>query len=153
MLDFSKLLPVQIKVSLLTDTAQMPKYATDGDAGADLFCDEPNSLDLYPQDVFGLKTGIAIEIPKGYVGLVHPRSGMALRRGLTVANAPGTIDSGYRGEVKVLLVNIGREVQTIHPGDRIAQLVLQRVETAVFLSASELEDSSRGAGGFGSTGN
>ena len=99
-----------------------------------------------------MATGLAMAIPDGWVGLVHPRSGLALRHGLTVANAPGTIDAGYRGEVKVILVNLGAEPVTISVGERIAQLVLQEVGRAVVEEVDALDDTTRGAGGFGSTG-
>lgn len=130
----------------------MPAYATDGDAGADLVAAE--SLTLQPGGGRALvPTGAAIAIPPGYAGFVQPRSGLALRHGVTCLNSPGLIDSGYRGELKVLLVNTDpNEPFHIERGDRIAQLVIQRVEHASFVEVDELPDSARGEGGFGSTG-
>jgi dUTP pyrophosphatase len=128
----------------------LPKYATRGDAGADLVS---NSYALIPAKGRALVgTGIKIAIPEGYVGLVHPRSGLALKHGITVLNAPGTIDSGYRGEIGVILYNSGSEHFEIKAGDRIAQLVIQKVETAEFEIVDALIDTDRGEGGFGSTG-
>ncbi|BBE22526.1 deoxyuridine 5'-triphosphate nucleotidohydrolase [Arthrobacter sp. MN05-02] len=142
-------LPVQIL--MLDDGLEPPAYATDGDAGADLRTAvdvvlEPGARALVP-------TGVALALPRGYAGLVHPRSGLAARHGLTIVNAPGTIDAGYRGEIKVCLLNTDRtEAVRLTRGDRIAQLVIQRVEHAVFAVVDELPDSVRGTGGFGSTG-
>jgi dUTP pyrophosphatase len=128
----------------------VPKYATRGDAGADLTA---SGYTMVPAGSRALvKTGIKIAIPEGYVGLVHPRSGLALKHGITVLNAPGTIDSGYRGEVGVILYNSGAENFEIRAGDRIAQLVIQKVETAEFEIVDALIDTDRGEGGFGSTG-
>ncbi len=130
----------------------LPRYATEGDAGADLVASE--DVELAPGGGRGLvPTGTHIAIPEGYAGFVQPRSGLALRHGVTCLNTPGLIDSGYRGELKVLLVNTDpAEPFTVRRGDRIAQLVLQRVEQANFVEVEELPSSSRGAGGFGSTG-
>jgi dUTP pyrophosphatase len=130
----------------------MPAYATDGDAGADLVAAE--ALTLAPAGGRALvPTGAAIAIPAGYAGFVQPRSGLALRHGVTCLNSPGLIDSGYRGELKVLLVNTDpTEPFTIERGDRIAQIVIQRVEHCSFVEVTELPDSERGEGGFGSTG-
>src|SRR5690606_10523157 len=110
------------------------------------------AIELAPGQRHAVATGWAMAIPDGWVGLVHPRSGLALRQGLTVANAPGTIDAGYRGEVKVILVNLGSEPVAIAPGDRVAQLVLQQVGRAEVVEVDALDATGRGAGGFGSTG-
>jgi dUTP pyrophosphatase len=107
---------------------------------------------LPPGGRAAIGTGLAVAVPDGWVGLVHPRSGLALRRGLTVVNAPGTVDAGYRGELKVLLVNLGQEAVQIEAGDRVAQLVLQRVGHAQVVEVEDLDATGRGAGGFGSTG-
>ncbi|MFJ6003201.1 dUTP diphosphatase [Arthrobacter sp. NPDC092385] len=142
-------LPVQIL--MLDDGLEPPAYATDGDAGADL----RTAVDvvLAPGERALVPTGLALALPRGYVGLVHPRSGLAARHGVTIVNAPGTIDAGYRGEVKVCLLNTDRnETVRFTRGDRVAQLVIQRVEHAVFEIVGELPESVRGAGGFGSTG-
>ena len=130
----------------------MPAYATEGDAGADLVAAE--AMTLAPAGGRGLvPTGAAIAIPPGYAGFVQPRSGLALKHGVTCLNTPGLIDSGYRGELKVILVNLDpTEPFTIERGDRIAQLVIQRVEHADFVEVDELPDSARGEGGFGSSG-
>lgn len=130
--------------------AVVPSYAHEGDAGMDLVSVE--FVAIPPGGRHAVATGWAMAIPDGWVGLVHPRSGLALRRGLTVANAPGTIDAGYRGEVKVLLVNLGDEHVKIEAGDRVAQLVLQRVGHADVEEVETLPGTARGAGGFGSTG-
>ncbi|WP_258058936.1 dUTP diphosphatase [Arthrobacter sp. B1805] len=142
-------LPVQIL--MLDDGLEHPAYATDGDAGADL----RTAVDvvLAPGERALVPTGVAMALPHGYVGLVHPRSGLAARHGVTIVNAPGTIDAGYRGEIKVCLLNTDRtDPVRLTRGDRIAQLVIQRVEHAVFAVVDELPGSVRGSGGFGSTG-
>jgi dUTP pyrophosphatase len=128
----------------------VPVYSRDGDAGADLTSSE---YALIPAGGRALvKTGIKIAIPYGYVGLVHPRSGLALKSGITVLNTPGTIDSGYRGEVGVILYNTTDIHFEVQAGDRIAQLVVQKVETVEFNKVDALIESDRGEGGFGSTG-
>ena len=142
---------VEVQFTRLDRELALPSYAHPGDAGADLVARtdvvlEPGARALVP-------TGLALAIPVGFVGLVHPRSGLAAKNGVTVLNAPGTIDSGYRGEVAVLLLNTDpHSAVTIRRGDRIAQLVLQRVSQAVFVESADLESTSRGDGGFGSTG-
>jgi len=129
----------------------LPSYAHPGDAGADLVAAQ--DVELAPGARASVRTGVALAIPDGYVGLVHPRSGPAARLGVTVLNAPGTVDAGYRGEILVILVNHDRTgTVEISRGDRIAQLVVQRVERAVFQVVDELDDTARGAGGHGSTG-
>jgi dUTP pyrophosphatase len=140
-----------VYVRRLSEHAEIPRFAHDGDAGADLVATE--DLVLKPGQRALVSTGIAIAIPEGYVGLVHPRSGLAAQHGISVVNAPGTIDAGYRGEVKVILVNLDPDSEfRVEAGDRIAQLVIQKVERPAFVEAGELPDSARGAGGFGSTG-
>lgn len=130
---------------------QPPRYAHPGDAGADLVTTQDVVLGPGERAVVG--TGVAIALPAGYAGFVHPRSGLAARLGLSVANTPGTIDAGYRGEIRVCLVNHDpREPVVLRRGDRIAQLVVQRVEHAVFREVAELPGSARGAAGYGSTG-
>jgi dUTP pyrophosphatase len=129
----------------------LPAYAHPGDAGADLVAAE--DVDLAPGARALVRTGVAIALPQGYVGLVHPRSGLASRLGVTVLNAPGTVDAGYRGEILVNLVNHDRVITAkISRGDRIAQLVVQCVERAHFVVVDELPETRRGAGGHGSTG-
>lgn len=141
---------VVVPIRLLDPAITPPAYAHATDAGADLV--STIDLALAPGQRGLVPTGIAVAIPPGYVGLVHPRSGLALRAGLTVLNAPGTIDADYRGEVGVVLVNTDTTATaTVRRGDRIAQLVLQRVASATWDVVGELPDTNRGAGGFGST--
>jgi dUTP pyrophosphatase len=142
---------MDIPIVRLDTDLPVPSYAHPGDAGADLH----SALDvtLAPGERRLVPTGIALALPEGYVGLVHPRSGLAARHGLSIVNAPGTIDAGYRGEVQVCLVNLDPTTAiTVRRGDRIAQLVVQRVEQARFVEVADLPDSARGAGGYGSTG-
>ena len=142
---------VDIEFKLLHELAQAPKYAHDGDAGADLVCIE--EVKLAPGERSLVATGVAIGMPAGYVGLVHPRSGLATKHGIGIVNTPGTIDSGYRGELKVCLINLDpTESVTLPAGSRIAQLVIQEVTTAQFIQVQELDESERSDKGFGSTG-
>ena len=129
----------------------LPSRQTGGSAGFDLASAEPDFV-LAPGERRLVATGLSIELPQGVEGQVRPRSGLALRHGLTMPNAPGTIDSDYRGELKVILQNSGAQPVTIARGDRIAQLVFARYETPDLVDATALDDSARGAGGFGSTG-
>ena len=130
----------------------MPFYATDGAAGADVRSAEAGPVTLEPGDRAALATGLVFEIPQGWEIQVRPRSGLAWRKGLTVVNAPGTIDSDYRGEVKILLVNLGSKSVTIERGDRVAQLIVSPVHRAVFAEVEAVSDTERAEGGFGSTG-
>lgn len=142
---------MDVPVRLLDPDLPLPAYAHPGDAGADLVSAE--HVRLAPGERRLVHTGVAIALPDGYVGLVHPRSGLAARLGVTVLNAPGTVDAGYRGEIFVNLVNHDPNgTVTIARGDRIAQLLFQRVERAVFHVVDDLGDTARGAGGHGSTG-
>lgn len=142
---------VQISISRLDPDLPLPSYAHPGDAGADLYARE--DVTLAPGERRLVPTGISLALPEGYVALVHPRSGLAHRTGLSIVNAPGTIDAGYRGEVQVCLVNLDPATPIeLRRGDRIAQLVVQRFETAGFVEVDELPGSSRGTGGYGSTG-
>jgi len=142
---------VEVLLTRLDPDIPLPCYARDGDAGADLMTTEDLVLEPGRRAVVG--TGIAIALPAGYAGFVHPRSGLAARAGLSVVNAPGTVDAGYRGEVRVCLINHDTdEAIRLRRGDRIAQLVVQRVATAVFREVDELPASQRGDGGYGSTG-
>jgi dUTP pyrophosphatase len=142
-------LDVQVRLSSSEDVA--PRYALPGDAGADLSLAE--DVDLAPFERALVGTGVAVAIPEGYAGFVHPRSGLAHRLGLSLVNAPGTIDAGYRGEIKVNLVNLDPTTPiSLRRGDRIAQLVVQPVVQARFVPVDELPDTERGSGGHGSTG-
>ncbi len=133
------------------DGAKVPEYAMPGDAGADLRARV--AVDLAPFQRALVPTGVALALPNGYVGLVHPRSGLAVKMGVTVLNAPGTIDAGYRGEIKVPLINLDpRESVHFEPGERIAQLIIQRYVQARFVPAERLPGSVRSDAGFGSTG-
>jgi dUTP pyrophosphatase len=143
---------LEIPIQVLDPDLPMPAYARPGDAGADLLARQ--GAVLTPGGGRALvPTGIALAIPEGYAGFVQPRSGLALRHGVTLLNTPGLIDAGYRDELCVLLVNLDPDSPyEVHRGDRIAQLVVQRVETASFLRAESLSESARGLGGFGHTG-
>ena len=130
----------------------LPRYQSAHAAGMDLVADIEASLEIAPMGRAAVPAGIAVEIPPGFEGQVRPRSGRALEEGLTLVNSPGTVDADYRGEIKVLLVNLGNAPITIRPGDRIAQLVIAPVARAELVEVAELEPSSRGGGGFGHTG-
>lgn len=142
---------VNIEFKLLHELAQAPKYAHDGDAGADLVCIE--DVTLAPGERSLVSTGVAIALPAGYVGLVHPRSGLATKHGIGIVNTPGTIDSGYRGELKICLINLDPS-QTVNlpAGSRIAQLVIHEVTSAQFIQVQDLGETERNDKGFGSTG-
>jgi dUTP pyrophosphatase len=141
----------EVLITRLDDGVPLPSYAHPGDAGADLVT--THDLTLKPGERRLASTGIAIALQDGYAAFVHPRSGLAARHGLSIVNAPGTVDAGYRGEIKVCLVNLDpSEPVTLHRGDRIAQLVIQRVEKARFVAVERLPGSARGDGGYGSTG-
>ncbi len=143
--------PVIVTLKLLADGVEIPDYAKPGDAACDLR--STLSVELSPLMRTLVPTGIALEIPEGYAGLVTPRSGMAANFGIMCLNSPGLIDSGYRGEIKVVLYNSDpRESFTIHQGDRIAQLFLVAVPKVSFMPVEKLSESARGAGGFGHTG-
>ena len=132
--------------------AVAPAYMTAGAAGMDLASAADGPVTLGPGQRVAVPTGLELEIPDGYEGQVRPRSGLARKHGITLANAPGTIDSDYRGEVVVLLVNLGQEAHTVAPGDRIAQLVIAPVVRVDVVEADDLSSSNRGSGGFGHTG-
>ena len=143
--------PVNVHIKLLDPELPAPAYAKPGDAGADLrsridFELEPGERALVP-------TGVAIALPEGYVGLVHPRSGLATKNGITIVNAPGTVDSGYRGELMVTLLNTDKTKSFhVQRGDRIAQLIIQKYEHATFTVVDDLDQTERGSSGFGSSG-
>lgn len=142
---------VEVQVRRLDPDVPLPTYAHPGDAGADL--SSTVDVRLEPGERALVPTGIGVALPDGFVALVHPRSGLAARCGVSIVNAPGTVDAGYRGEIKVMLINLDpREPVVLRRGDRIAQLVVQQVERARFVEVQELPVSVRGAGGHGSTG-
>jgi len=142
---------MQLKFQILSDAATLPTRANEGDAGLDLYASEPAHIG--PGERWQVGTGIAVEIPEGHAGLVLPRSGLAKRHGISLANAPGLIDAGYRGELRVLLLNNDpAEIFRVEPGDRIAQLVITPVVVADPVAADSLSGSERGEGGFGSSG-
>lgn len=143
--------PVNVHIKLLDPELPAPAYAKPGDAGADLR--SRIDFDLEPGERALVPTGMAIALPEGYVGLVHPRSGLAIKNGITIVNAPGTVDSGYRGELMVTLLNTDKTKSFhVQRGDRIAQLVIQKYEHATFTVVDELEQTERGSSGFGSSG-
>jgi dUTP diphosphatase len=142
---------VEVLLLQLDPGLEPPSYAHPHDAGADLRSTE--SFELQPGERRLVGTGVAISLPAGYAAFVHPRSGLAARHGISIVNAPGTVDAGYRGEIKVCLLNTDRsQPMSISRGDRIAQLVIQPVSTAAFVAVTELPGSARGSGGYGSTG-
>ncbi|MCF8528495.1 MAG: dUTP diphosphatase [Aquiluna sp.] len=141
---------MNFEVLLVSEPGFEPVYAKPGDAGADLRSTETLVISAGSRAL--VKTGVRIAMPDGFVGLVHPRSGLAAKHGITVLNAPGTVDAGYRGEIMVTLLNTSTEEFAIERGDRIAQLVFQRFEKARFIEVIELPESSRGDSGFGSSG-
>jgi dUTP pyrophosphatase len=143
----------QVKIQRLrSNSLPLPNYQSAHAAGVDLMADLDQPMKLAPSERAAIPTGIALAIPVGFEGQVRPRSGRAINEGLTIINAPGTIDADYRGEVKVLLVNLGRDEISIRPGERIAQLVIAPVVRAEFVEVEALEESARGSGGFGHTG-
>ena len=130
----------------------LPKYESEQAAGMDIRCNIAEAITLQPMERKLIPTGLFIELPAGYEAQIRPRSGLALKRGLTVLNTPGTIDADYRGEVGVILVNLSGEPQTIEPGERICQMVIAKHEAPEVVEVSELSDTERGAGGFGHSG-
>jgi dUTP pyrophosphatase len=142
---------VEVLITRLDPELPLPRYAKPGDAGADIL--SRIDITLAPGERALVPTGIAIALPDGYVALVHPRSGLAIKHGVTMVNSPGTVDAAYRGELQIILINHDpKEHVTFKRGDRIAQLVIQKVEHAKFIEVSQLPGSDRGSGGFGSTG-
>lgn len=142
-----------IKVKIINKSKnQNPSYETDGSAGVDLRANIEDSIVLHPFERMLIPTGLFMEIPEGYEGQVRPRSGLAIKHGITVLNTPGTVDSDYRGEVCVILINLSQDQYVIKNGERIAQMVFSKVEKAAFAEVKELGETERGEGGFGHTG-
>lgn len=143
----------EIQVAIINKSNNsLPSYATEGSSGMDLRADLQASESLAPSQIKAIPTGLFIELPTGYEAQIRPRSGLALKQGLTVLNTPGTIDSDYRGEIKVILINHSDQSQEIKPGERIAQMVIQKVERIQLRLVEKLQDSVRGDGGFGHSG-
>lgn len=143
-----------MKISIINRSAHaLPNYETSQSAGVDLKANINEAITLKSLDRCLVKTGLFIALPKGYEAQVRPRSGLALKKGISVLNSPGTIDADYRGEIGVILINLSKEEFTIQNGDRIAQLVIARHEQAEWIEVEELDETARGVGGFGSTGN
>ena len=142
---------VQIKI-VNTSANPLPQYATAGSSGMDIRASLDIPVTLQPLERTLIPTGLFVEIPVGYEIQVRPRSGLAIKQGITCLNSPGTIDSDYRGEIKIILINLSSEEQVINPGDRIAQMIIQKVERAEFVQVEILNETERAAGGFGHTG-
>ena len=142
-----------MKVKIINKSSYaLPTYATEASAGMDLRANLTESISIQPLERKLVPTGLFMELPMGYEAQIRPRSGLAFKHGITVVNAPGTIDADYRGEIKVALINLSQEAFVIEPGERIAQMVIARYETIEWCEVEELSDSSRGVGGFGHTG-
>ena len=142
---------VQVNI-VNTSTNPLPEYATEGSAGMDIRANLDDSVTLQPMERSLIPTGLFIELPAGYEAQVRPRSGMAIKQGITCLNSPGTVDSDFRGELKVILINLGNIAQVINHGERIAQMVIAKTEKAALVLVEQLNNSQRGEGGFGHTG-
>lgn len=144
---------MQLKVPIInTSSNELPAYATSGSSGMDIRAFITAPIQLTPLERTLVATGLFLEIPEGYEAQIRPRSGLAIKQGITCLNTPGTIDADYRGEIKVILINLSNEMQTIYNGDRIAQMVFQKVEQVELVLVDNINETVRGAGGFGSTG-
>lgn len=141
-----------LRIKKLRDNAQMPTYGSEYAAGADMYAAIDEAVTIEPNETKFIPTGLAFEIPEGYAGFIYARSGLACKKGLAPANKVGVVDADYRGEVMVALHNHGKEAQTVEAGERIAQMIIAPFITANFIFSDELDDTVRGAGGFGSTG-
>jgi dUTP pyrophosphatase len=144
---------MQVEIKIVNRSRNpLPRYATEGASGMDLRANLEEAIHLQPMERLLVPTGLFIELPQGYEAQVRPRSGLAIKSGITCLNSPGTIDADYRGEIRIILVNFSKEVRVIEHGDRIAQMVVQRVEKALFTEVNELNETTRDHGGFGHTG-
>ena len=150
-LNFAGMTSIQIKI-VNTSANPLPQYATKGSSGMDIKASLDMPLILQPLERNLVPTGLFVEIPSGYEMQIRPRSGLAIKHGITCLNSPGTIDSDYRGEIKIILINLSSEEQAINPGDRIAQMIIQKTERAEFEQVEFLNNTERAAGGFGHTG-
>ncbi len=151
MVNFEAMQTIRINI-VNTSSNPLPEYATSGSAGMDLRANLDAPVILHPMERSLIPTGLFIELPEGYEAQVRPRSGLAIKQGITCLNSPGTVDSDYRGELKVILINLSNTVQQINHGERIAQMVIAKTERAVFYQVEQLNASQRGEGGFGHTG-
>ena len=142
---------LQVRIINQSDNP-LPHYATSGSSGMDIRAYLQASLSINPMERILVPTGLFIEVPEGFEAQIRPRSGLAVKQGITCLNTPGTIDADYRGEIKIILINLSTEIQVINPGDRIAQMVIQKVEKVEWISVNELQETERGDGGFGHTG-
>jgi dUTP pyrophosphatase len=143
--------PIEVKI-INTSSNPLPEYATSGSSGMDVRANLDEALHLQPMERMAVPTGLFIQLPEGYEVQVRPRSGLAIKQGITCLNTPGTIDADYRGEIKIILINLSREMQVIQHGDRIAQLVIQPVDKIKWVPAESLDLTERNEGGFGHTG-
>jgi dUTP pyrophosphatase len=148
---FAAMTPIEVKI-VNTSSNPLPEYATSGSSGMDIRASLEAPVTLQPLERVLIPTGLFIELPDGYEVQVRPRSGLAIKQGITCLNTPGTIDADYRGEIKIILINLSGEKQVIHPGDRIAQMVMQKVEAIQWTVVERLAVTERNAGGFGHTG-
>ncbi len=141
---------IKVKIKIINNHAKIPRYNYANDSGCDLFAIK--SFSIKPNEIKLIPTGIMLQIPSGYEAQIRPRSGLAINNGITLLNSPGTIDSGYRGEIKIIMINLGKKVAKIKKGEKIAQLVFNKIEKAKFQLCNDLKKSERGSKGFGSTG-
>ncbi len=142
-----------IEVKIINESANsLPEYATSGSSGMDIRANLTAPESIRPMERVLIPTGLFIELPEGYEAQIRPRSGLAIKQGITCLNTPGTIDADYRGEIKIILINLSKEEQVIQPGDRIAQMIIQSVEKCSWVQVEEIASTSRNAGGFGHTG-
>lgn len=150
-INFAGMKHIQVNV-INTSSNPLPAYSTKGSAGMDIRANLQSPVTLQPLERSLITTGLFIELPEGYEAQIRPRSGMAIKQGITCLNSPGTVDSDYRGELKVILINLSNSNQVINHGDRIAQMIIAKTEQAELVSVAELNESARGEGGFGHTG-
>jgi dUTP pyrophosphatase len=143
--------PIQIKI-VNRSVNPLPEYATVGSSGMDVKASLSEPINIRPMQRLLVPTGLFIELPDGYEAQIRPRSGLAIKQGITCLNTPGTIDADYRGEIKIVLINLSDEEQVIHPGERIAQMVIQQIEKAFWINTDNLNETKRAEGGFGHTG-
>ena len=148
---FARMSSLHIKIVNKSNNP-LPQYATDGSSGMDIRANLAEPVEINPLERVLVPTGLFIEIPSGYEAQIRPRSGLAIHYGITCLNTPGTIDADYRGEIKVILINLSQQPHVVQPGDRIAQLIIQKIERATLLAVDELNETERSAGGFGHTG-